>query len=70
MDDSQKDRKLKLRYGKLTTPYKHFSVIAEGIAGEFTSCYLPFVLRLSGDAVVLGKLQTFTFLNCILLSRF
>ena len=34
MDDSQKDWKLKLRYGKLTTPYKHFTVIAEGIAGE------------------------------------
>jgi hypothetical protein len=28
--------KLKLRYGQLTTPYKHFSVIADGVAGELT----------------------------------
>lgn len=29
-----KDWKLKLRYGKLTTPYSHFAVIAEGIVVE------------------------------------
>jgi len=35
---------LKLRFGKLTTLYKHFSLITEGVAGEFTSCCLAFVL--------------------------
>ena len=34
MEASEKDWKLKLRYGKLHTPYKHITVIAEGIAGE------------------------------------
>ncbi len=28
------DWKLKLRYGKLTTPYSHYTAIAEGIVGE------------------------------------
>jgi len=30
----EKDWKLKLRYGKLSTPYKHFSVLADGLVGE------------------------------------
>ncbi len=34
MEASEKDWKLKLRYGKLQTPYKHITLIAEGIAGE------------------------------------
>lgn len=28
--------KAELRYGKRTTPYHHFTVIAEGVAGELT----------------------------------
>ncbi|MCL1106330.1 hypothetical protein [Shewanella algicola] len=31
-DDS--DWKLKLRYGKETTPYTHYTVLAEGVCGE------------------------------------
>jgi hypothetical protein len=31
MENSEKDWKLKLRYGKMQTPYNHFTVIAEGI---------------------------------------
>jgi len=34
MDNADKDWKLKLRYGKLQTPFKHVTLIAEGIAGE------------------------------------
>lgn len=30
----EKDWKLKLRYGKTKTPYKHFTVIADGIVRE------------------------------------
>lgn len=26
--------KLKLRYGKITTPFKHFTVFADGVVGE------------------------------------
>jgi hypothetical protein len=29
-----KDWKLKLRYGQLQTPFKHYTAIAEGIVGE------------------------------------
>lgn len=29
-----KDWKLSLRYGKLTTPFQHFTVIADGIVGQ------------------------------------
>lgn len=36
MDNSEKDWKLKLRYGKLQTSYKHVTLIAEGIAGELS----------------------------------
>ncbi len=28
------DWKLKLRYGQLTTPFKHFTVLADGMVGE------------------------------------
>jgi hypothetical protein len=30
-----KDWKLKLRYGKLNTPYKHFTVIAPGVIEQY-----------------------------------
>jgi hypothetical protein len=33
-DRADKDWKLKLRYGKLKTPYKHFTALAEGIVEE------------------------------------
>jgi len=29
--ENQKDWKLKLRYGKIKTPYQHFTAIAEGV---------------------------------------
>lgn len=32
--DTDKDWKLKLRYGKLQTPFKHVTIIAEGVVGE------------------------------------
>jgi hypothetical protein len=32
--ESEKDWKLKLRYGKLITPYKHYTLIAEGVVGK------------------------------------
>ncbi|MFV7785133.1 hypothetical protein ACNPKB_13640 [Shewanella marisflavi] len=32
--ENEKDWKLKLRYGKETTPYSHFTVLADGIVGE------------------------------------
>jgi hypothetical protein len=36
MDDETADNdwKLKLRYGRLQTPFKHYTVIAEGVVGE------------------------------------
>lgn len=34
MQEAEKDWKLKLRYGKLTTPYSHFTVLAEGMVGD------------------------------------
>jgi hypothetical protein len=33
-DEPEKDWKLKLRYGKLKTPYKHYTAIAEGVVRE------------------------------------
>ena len=39
MDDKYKNWKLKLRYGKLLTPYKHFTAITKGVledASEFS----------------------------------
>jgi len=32
--NDEKDWKLKLRYGRLTTPFQHFTVLADGIAGD------------------------------------
>ena len=32
--DFDRDWKLKLRYGKLTTPYAHFTVLADGVVEE------------------------------------
>lgn len=34
MDDIDRNWKLKLRYGKLTTPYHHYGIIAEGVVAE------------------------------------
>lgn len=34
MDSSETDWKLKLRYGKLKTDFKHFTVFADGVVGE------------------------------------
>ncbi len=34
MDEQNKNWKLKLRYGKLTTIYKHFTAITEGVIEE------------------------------------
>jgi hypothetical protein len=34
MNDEIKDWKLKLRYGKTKTDFKHFTVLADGIVGE------------------------------------
>lgn len=31
--ENEKDWKLKLSYGKLTTPFQHYTLIGEGIAG-------------------------------------
>ena len=32
--EDEKDWKLKLRYGKETTPFSHYTVLAEGVAGD------------------------------------
>ncbi|WP_237064504.1 hypothetical protein [Microbulbifer zhoushanensis] len=32
--ESDKNWRLKLRYGKIETPYQHFTVIADGVAGK------------------------------------
>ena len=34
MDQPDKDWKLKLRYGKLTTPYHHYTAIGEGVVAN------------------------------------
>ena len=39
MDKPNKYWKLKLRLGLLTSPYRHYSIIAEGIAGEMAEAY-------------------------------
>jgi len=36
MDEADKNWKLKLRYGKRTTPYTHYTVLAEGLVAELT----------------------------------
>lgn len=33
-EEHEKDWKLKLRYGKLTTPFHHYTVVAEGVVGQ------------------------------------
>lgn len=38
MEDT-KDWKLKLRYGKETTPYKHFTAIGNGLVGDLVHGY-------------------------------
>jgi hypothetical protein len=40
MDEQNKNWKLKLRYGKLTTSYKHFTAITKGVVKE-ESVYSP-----------------------------
>ena len=35
----EQDWKSKLRFGKLTTPYEHYTVIAEGVVGELAEGY-------------------------------
>jgi hypothetical protein len=40
MSDENKNWKLKLRYGKLTTIYKHFTAITKGVVEEESS-YSP-----------------------------
>ena len=34
MEDEPKDWELKLRYGKLKTKFRHFSVLADGVVGR------------------------------------
>jgi hypothetical protein len=34
MEEDTKDWKLRLRYGKLTTTFKHFIVLADGVVGK------------------------------------
>jgi hypothetical protein len=34
MNDGSADWKLQLRYGRLTTEFSHFTVIADGVAGK------------------------------------
>lgn len=36
MEESEKDWKLKLRYGKLITPYNHYTIIADGKVNELS----------------------------------
>jgi hypothetical protein len=36
-DDPPKDWKLKLRYGRIQTPYQHFSTISDGVFVEPSS---------------------------------
>ena len=37
MSEDQTDWKLKLRYGKLTTNFSHFTILADGIVGELVN---------------------------------
>ncbi|WP_120497530.1 hypothetical protein [Kiloniella sp. EL199] len=36
MEQIETDWKLKLRYGKLKTPYQHYSIISEGVVEELS----------------------------------
>ena len=50
MSDEDKNWKLKLRYGKLKTPFQHFTLIADGIVGDLIDGVLvPARTRLHGD---------------------
>ena len=39
-EQPEKDWKLKLRYGKLATPYQHYTAIAEGVVGQLADGFL------------------------------
>ncbi len=39
-EEPEKDWKLKLRYGKLTTPFKHFTLIASGEVGDLAEGFV------------------------------
>jgi len=39
MAENKNDWKLKLRYGKVKTEYRHFTAIANGVAGELAEGY-------------------------------
>jgi hypothetical protein len=39
-EQHDKDWKLKLRYGELTTPYHHYTAIAEGVVGELADGFV------------------------------
>lgn len=41
-DDADKNWKLRLRYGKLKTPYRHYTALAEGeVRGELDGFSYP-----------------------------
>ena len=40
MENTNKDWKLKLRYGKLQTPFKHVTILAEGVVRELRDGYV------------------------------
>ena len=54
MDDKYKNWKLKLRYGKLLTPYKHYTAITKGFVKE-VSTYSP------GSAFMAIKIWAITY---------
>ncbi len=37
--EDEKDWKLKLRYGKIKTPYKHYTAIGDGVVEELSDGY-------------------------------
>ena len=39
-EQPEKDWKLKLRYGKLATPYQHYTAIAEGVVGQLADGFV------------------------------
>ncbi|MFT3896337.1 MAG: hypothetical protein QM719_01330 [Thermomonas sp.] len=55
MDASEeKDWKLKLRYGRISTPYKHFTIVADGVSREMAEGFEcrpgPAVMAMKGWA--------------------
>ena len=40
MENTDKDWKLKLRYGKLLTPFNHVTILAKGISGELREGFI------------------------------